>query len=262
MFAELFGALSVAEFAISVITLAVLEVVLGIDNIIMLTIMVNKCPPHQRPMLRRFGLSFAMVTRIGLLFSLSWLTRLTEELFAIAGHGFSGRDLVLLGGGLFLIYKASKEVYDMVEGHDEAAEAEESIEQALTSMGALAMAKVIGAIGVMDIVFSIDSVITAVGMTNNLPVMITAVVIAMVVMQVGAGPVGDFVERHPGMKLLALAFLLLVGVVLSLEGFGGHVDKKVIYGAMGFGFAVQLLAVRFHNNRLMAEQAGTKAANG
>lgn len=258
MFAEMFsvvlGGMSLGEFILGAIALSVLEVVLGVDNLIMLTIMVNKCPVEQRAMLRRFGLSFAMITRIGLLFSLSWLTQLKEVLFTIGDHGFSGRDLVLLSGGLFLLYKASQEIYEMVEGHGEAAKAEAAVKDALKKMGWKALAQVIVAIGLMDIVFSLDSVITAVGMTSNLYVMVFAVVIAMVMMQFGAGPIGDFVERHPGMKLLALAFLLLIGVVLSLEGLGGHVDKKVVYGAMGFGFAVQLLAVRMHHTRMKAER--------
>lgn len=266
MFAEMMslvlGGMSLGEFVVGAVALSVLEVVLGVDNLIMLTIMVNKCPVAQRKMLRQFGLSFAMVTRIGLLFSLSWLTQLKEVLFTVGGHGFSGRDLVLLGGGLFLLYKASQEIYEMVEGHGEAARAEAAIQDAVAKLGWEALARVIVTIGVMDLVFSLDSVITAVGMTSNLYVMVFAVVIAMVMMQFGAGPIGDFVERHPGMKLLALAFLLLIGVVLSLEGLGGHVDKKVVYGAMGFGFAVQLLAVRMHSKQRKAEPLNTAATNG
>ena len=227
--------------------LTALEVVLGIDNIVFLTILVGRLPAGRRDAARRLGLGFAMGTRILLLMSLSWLTGLTGELFAIAGQSFSGRDLVLLGGGLFLLWKAASEIFALVEdvGHDA-----EPTMRAAASFGA-----VIAQIAIIDIVFSLDSVITAVGMVDHLGVMIAAVVAAVALMMFAAKPIGEFVERHPSIKVLALAFLVMVGVTLAVEAFHVHVPKMVIYGAMGFSFAVELLNIRARSRREAAKAA-------
>jgi len=223
--------------------LTTLEIVLGVDNIIFLTILVGRLPAQRRDAARRAGLAFAMLTRIALLLSLSWVMGLRTELFAFAGHGLSGRDLVLLGGGLFLLYKASREIFDAVEqggepGHAPAAPA-----------GAARFWSVIVQIAVIDIVFSLDSVITAVGMVDRVGVMIAAVVASVALMMVAARPIGEFVDRHPSIKVLALAFLVMVGMTLAAEAFGVHVPKLVIYAAMGFSLAVELLNIRARGRR-------------
>ena len=223
--------------------LTTLEIVLGIDNIIFLTILVGRLPAERRDAARRAGLAFAMLTRIGLLLSLSWLMGLTTELFAISGQSFSGRELVLLGGGLFLLYKASREIFDAVEtaGQDAPAPAKPA--------GAAQFWSVIAQIAVVDIVFSLDSVITAVGMVDRIGVMIAAVVASVALMMVAARPIGDFVERHPSIKVLALAFLVMVGMALAAEAFGVHVPKAMIYGAIGFSLGVELLNIRARRKR-------------
>lgn len=220
-------------------TLTVLEIVLGIDNIIFLTILVAKVPKRLQHRTRLFGLGLAMVTRILLLLSISWVMRLTEPLFAISAHGFSGRDLILIGGGLFLLYKSVVEIYSETDGkieHQDALSVRETAEK-----GVLA---VVIQIAIIDIVFSLDSVITAVGLSNDIPVMVLAVVAAVLVMMFAAKPIGDFVEQHPSIKILALAFLVLVGIVLIVDGFGFHMPKGYLYAAMGFSLAVELLNIR------------------
>jgi predicted tellurium resistance membrane protein TerC len=228
--------------------LTTLEIVLGIDNIIFLTILVGRLPPEQRDRARRAGLALAMLTRIALLLSLSWVMGLTAELFTVAGHGFSGRDLVLLGGGCFLLWKSSQEIFTAVEqreeGHDVPAPS-----------AAGHFWSVIAQIAVIDIVFSLDSVITAVGMVDQVGVMIAAVVAAVAVMMFAAKPIGDFVERHPSVKVLALAFLVMVGMTLVAEAFQVHVPKAVIYAAMGFSLAVELLNIRARARRGPAQPA-------
>ena len=230
--------------------LTTLEIVLGIDNIIFLTILVGRVPAERRDAARRAGLAFAMVTRIALLLSLSWVMGLTAELFAVAGQSFSGRDLVLLGGGMFLLYKASREIFEAMEQAGEGAPAP------VAPGGAGRFWSVIAQIAVIDIVFSLDSVITAVGMVDRVGVMIAAVVAAVAVMMFAARPIGDFVERHPSIKMLALAFLVMVGMTLAAEAFDVHVPKMVIYAAMGFSLGVELLNIRARGKRRGAT-AGT-----
>jgi predicted tellurium resistance membrane protein TerC len=219
---------------IALLTLTVLEIVLGIDNIIFISILAGRLPEAQRARARTLGLAGAMVTRILLLASLAWIAHLTSELFAVFGHAVTARDLVLLGGGLFLLAKATFEIHHNLEG-----------DQGHGKTGKVAsFAGVITQIMVLDIVFSLDSVITAIGMADHLPVMIAAVVIAVLVMMLAAGPIGRFVEHHPTVKMLALAFLLLVGMSLVAESFGQHISKGYIYFAMGFSVLVEMLNLR------------------
>ncbi len=229
--------LSSPETWISLATLSAMEIVLGIDNIVFLSILAGKLPPEQQPAARRLGLAFALGTRLLLLFAITWVMGLTRELFSVAGHGLSGRDLILLGGGLFLIAKATIEIHDKLEVRHEA-------EHGRAAGTGASFWLVIAQIGVLDIVFSLDSVITAVGMAQHLAVMIAAMVIAVGVMLVFAGAIGAFVERHPTMKMLALSFLLLIGVMLVAEALGRHIEKGYVYFAMAFSFGVELLNLR------------------
>jgi predicted tellurium resistance membrane protein TerC len=226
------------ESWVTLITLTVLEIVLGIDNIIFLTILVAKVPKHLQHRTRMFGLGLAMLTRILLLLSISWVMRLTEPMVTLLDHGFSGRDMILIGGGLFLIYKSCGEIWGETDGVEEGHGAE------LSSAGQKGVLAIVIQIAIIDIVFSLDSVITAVGLSNELPVMILAVMASVFLMMFMAKPIGDFVERHSSIKVMALAFLVLVGAVLIVEGLGVHVDKNYIYAAMGFAFAVELLNIR------------------
>ncbi len=223
--------------------LTTLEIVLGIDNIVFLTLLVGRLPTAQRDAARRAGLAFAMLTRIALLLSLGWVMGLTATLFSIAGEAFSGRDLVLLGGGLFLLYKASREIFEAVEQGADAGPAPAS-----RARGARFWS-VIAQIAVVDIVFSLDSVITAVGMVDRVGVMIAAVVASVALMMFAARPIGEFVERHPSIKMLALAFLAMVGMTLVAEAFAVHVPKAVIYVAIGFSLGVELLNIRARSRR-------------
>ncbi|HEY6880944.1 MAG TPA: TerC family protein [Polyangiales bacterium] len=224
------------EGLLSLVTLSAMETVLGIDNVVFLSILVGKLPRAQQPSARRVGLVLALGTRILLLFSLSWVMGLTAPLFHVLNHAISGRDLVLFGGGGFLIAKATHEIHEKIESpHDEE----------LPSVGgSSAYGWVLVQVAVLDVVFSLDSVVTAVGMANVLPIMIAAMVIAMGVMLFFAGLIGDFVHRHPTMKMLALSFLILIGVMLVAEGMGQHISKGYIYFAMAFSFAVELLNLR------------------
>jgi predicted tellurium resistance membrane protein TerC len=232
--------LTQADTWIALATLSAMEIVLGIDNVVFLTILAGRLPAAEQPLARRLGLAFALLTRLGLLFAISWVMGLTRELFSIAGRGVSGRDLILLVGGLFLIAKATHEIHDKLEvRHEE--------EKDGTGRGAFWA--VIAQIAVLDIVFSLDSVITAVGMAQHLPVMVAAMIIAVGVMLVFANPIGTFVERHPTMKMLALAFLILIGVMLVAESFGKHIEKGYIYFAMAFSLAVELLNMRVRKAR-------------
>ncbi|MBB6097232.1 putative tellurium resistance membrane protein TerC [Deinobacterium chartae] len=219
---------------IALLTLTVLEVVLGIDNIIFISILAGKLPAEQQARARTIGLALAMITRILLLFGLAWVVRLTAPLFSVFGHEISGRDLILLAGGLFLIYKATKEIFERLEGEEGHASA-----RVVPSFAA-----VIGQILILDIVFSLDSVITAVGMADDVGVMIAAVIIAVTVMLFAAGPISNFVNRHPSVKMLALSFLLLIGTSLVAEGFEQHIPKGYIYFAMGFSVFVEFLNLR------------------
>ena len=228
--------------------LTALEIVLGIDNIIFISILVGRLPPELRDKARRVGLGFAMVSRLALLFTLSWVMGLTAELFSVAGHGISGRQLVLLGGGLFLLYKASQEIFVEVEARElDVPPATDAV--ALQAAGRRLFWAVIGQIAVIDIVFSLDSVITAVGMVDQIWVMVAAVVTSVGVMLLAAKPIGDFVDRHPSVKVLALAFLVMVGMALTAEAFDQHVPKGYIYAAMAFSLAVEALNIRARGKR-------------
>jgi len=229
-----------ADNLIALATLSLLEIVLGIDNIVFLSILSAKLPPEQRAKGRRVGLALAMLMRIGLLLSLSWVMRLVDPLFAPFGHAFSGKDLILLGGGLFLIGKATFEIHERLEGPEHGPN---------LGSGAASFGSIIVQIMLLDIVFSLDSVITAVGMAQQIWVMITAVVLAVAAMMLFAGAVSDFVERHPTIKVLALSFLILIGVMLVVEGMGGHVDKGYIYFAMAFSLGVELLNLRMRRGK-------------
>jgi predicted tellurium resistance membrane protein TerC len=222
---------------IALVTLTSIEIVLGVDNVIFVAILASKLPKAQQPRARRLGLFLAMFMRIALLFSLTWLIRLTAPLFTVLGQSVSGRDLVLLIGGLFLIAKATYEIHDKLEG-DEGHES--------ARVGA-SFANVIIQVMLLDIVFSLDSVITAVGMANDLGVMVTAVVLAVGVMMVSAGPIAGFVDRHPTVKILALSFLLLIGVSLIADGLHQHISKGYIYFAMAFSVFVEMVNLRVHS---------------
>jgi predicted tellurium resistance membrane protein TerC len=219
---------------VALLTLTALEIVLGIDNIVFISILAGKLPRAQQARARQLGLALAMLTRVGLLFSLAWIIRLTAPLFTIAGQEISGRDLILIGGGLFLIGKSTHEIHNKLEG-------EEGHESGRV---AASFASVIVQIMLLDIVFSLDSVITAVGMVDELAVMIAAVVVAVGIMLVASGPISTFVEQHPTVKMLALSFLLLIGVSLLAEGFDQHIPKGYIYFAMGFAVLVEALNLR------------------
>jgi predicted tellurium resistance membrane protein TerC len=222
------------ESWIALLTLTVLEIVLGIDNVIFISILAGKLPRDQQAKARRTGLSLAMFIRLALLASIAWIARLTTPLFSVLGQEISGRDLILLVGGVFLLAKATREIHDKLEGE----EGEDN------PRGAASFAGVIVQILALDVVFSLDSVITAVGMANELAIMMTAVVVAVLVMLVAAGPIGEFVERHPTVKMLALSFLLLIGMSLVAEGLGQHISKGYIYFAMGFSVFVEMLNLR------------------
>jgi predicted tellurium resistance membrane protein TerC len=224
------------ELWAALLTLTALEIVLGVDNIIFLSIIVSKLPKEQQRSARLLGLAGAMVTRILLLFSLSWLARLTAPWFTVAGVEISGRDLVLIVGGLFLLWKATTEIGDTMEGPGDEAQ--------LRVKPVASYAAAIVQIMLIDIVFSLDSVITAVGMTDNLPVMVTAIVIAVLVMMVFSGPLARFVDEHPTIKVLALSFLMLVGIALVGEGFEFHIPKPYLYFAMAFSIGVEMVNLR------------------
>ena len=220
---------------ISLLTLTALEIVLGIDNIIFISILAGKLPADQQARARQTGLMLALITRVLLLCSLAWMVKLTAPLLTVAGFALSGRDLILLGGGLFLIVKSTIEIHEKLEGGED---------HAGSGRVTPGFAAVIVQILLLDIVFSLDSVITAIGMANQLGVMIAAVVLALIVMLKYTGAVSDFVHRHPTLKMLALSFLLLIGVTLVAEGTHQHVNKGYIYFAMAFSFAVELLNLK------------------
>ena len=222
------------EAWLGLLTLTVLEIVLGIDNIIFISILAGKLPAQQQGRARRVGLLGAMLTRVALLAALAWIIRLTAPLFHLLGRPFSGRDVILIAGGLFLLFKSTREIHDGLEG---------DAGHASTAVRA-SFAAVVGQIMLLDIVFSLDSVITAVGMARHLPVMIAAVVLAVGVMLFAAAPISDFVHRHPTVKMLALSFLLMIGVSLIADGFGQHIAKGYIYFAMAFSVFVELLNIR------------------
>ena len=224
-----------SENLIALLTLTALEIVLGIDNVVFISILVGKLPEEKRARARKVGLGLAMISRILLLLSLSWVMKLTGELFRVWEHPVSGRDLILLIGGLFLLAKATFEIHDKLEGAGA---------HGTKRAAAASYASIMVQITILDIVFSLDSVITAVGMAQDVPVMMAAMIIAVLVMLSFASAVGRFVNQHPSMKILALAFLLLIGVLLVAEAFGQHVSKGTIYFAMAFSLGVELINMR------------------
>ncbi len=222
------------EIWIALATLTFLEIVLGVDNIIFISILSGKLPAEQQPRARRLGLVGAMLTRVLLLFSLAWIVRLTAPLFTALGHPVSGRDLILIGGGLFLLAKSTFEIHERLEGEEGHA----------SNRVAASFLSVLVQIMLLDIVFSLDSVITAVGMVDELWVMVTAVIVSVGIMMLAAEPISTFVHKHPTVKMLALSFLLLIGMSLLLEGFGQHIPKGYIYFAMGFSVFVEMVNLR------------------
>jgi predicted tellurium resistance membrane protein TerC len=239
---------------LSLITLSALEIVLGIDNIVFLAILTNRLPAHQRPLGRKIGLTLALGTRLLLLATLAWIVKLTEPLFTLFDHGFSWRDLILIGGGLFLLVKAVREMHDTVEGDEE--EDEEAARDDAAKVYP-AFASIVVQIALVDIIFSLDSVITAVGMSDTLWVMVVAVVAAMIIMLVASGPLSDFVSTHPTIKMLALAFLLLIGVFLVADGFGMKIPKGYLYFALGFSVLVETM-----NHWMRRRKKARKLAHG
>ncbi len=229
--------LSNPEIWVAFLTLTALEIVLGIDNIIFISILVSRLPKEQQPKARFFGLALAMGTRILLLLSIAWVMRLTNDLFTVLGEGVSGRDLILFFGGLFLLFKSTMEIWHSVEGEEEGQAAG----------GAVVKAGFIGIIlqiAVIDIIFSLDSVITAVGLVQNVPVMVAAIVIAVLVMMLAAGTISEFIDQHPTLKILALSFLIVVGTLLIAEAFDVHVPEGYVYFAMAFSLGVEALNIR------------------
>jgi predicted tellurium resistance membrane protein TerC len=220
---------------IALATLIALEVVLGVDNIIFISILCGRLPEAQRNRARTLGLTLALVMRIALLLSIAWIMKLTEPLFTVLGNAISGRDLILIVGGLFLLWKSVHEIHQSLEG----AEAEGSAGAAAGRFGA-----VLVQIALIDLVFSLDSVITAVGLVDEIGIMVVAVLVSVVVMMLFARPIGEFVDRHPTIKMLALSFLVLVGLVLVAEGFDTHIPKGYVYFAMAFSMAVEMLNLR------------------
>jgi predicted tellurium resistance membrane protein TerC len=239
-----------------------MEIVLGIDNIVFITILCGRLPASRQTGARRLGLAGALVTRIGLLLAISWVMRLTEPLFTL-GFEWSGKDLILLAGGLFLLAKATREIYENVErAHEHLPfEVAPALAEARAARGRGGVyLSIVLQVMVLDVVFSLDSVITAVGMAEHLPVMVAAVVAAVLVMMAFAGPIGDFIQAHPSIRMLALAFLVLIGVMLVAEATGQHVPKGYIYSAMAFSLAVQLLNVRMNSRLERARRRVARAA--
>jgi predicted tellurium resistance membrane protein TerC len=229
---------------ISLLTLTLLEIVLGIDNIIFISILAGKLPQEQQGKARQIGLLLALGTRIALLASIAWITKLTQPLFSVFGHGVSGRDLILLIGGLFLLVKSTMEIHHKLEGEDGGSNPKKA---------GITFGKVLVQIMILDVVFSLDSVITAVGMAQHLGVMITAVILSMGVMLLSAGKISDFVNKHPTLKMLALSFLILIGTALIAEGMGFHIPKGYVYFAMAFSFGVEMLNMRLRRKSTPVE---------
>ncbi|ABY69685.1 hypothetical protein APJL_1129 [Actinobacillus pleuropneumoniae serovar 3 str. JL03] len=229
------------EAWVALLTLTGLEIVLGIDNIIVISILVSRLPIHQRQSARIIGLALAMGTRILLLLSLAWMMKLVDPLFSIAGMPISGRDLILLLGGIFLIVKSAMELKESIAG--------ESHEEKENSAKKASFLMILVQIAIFDVVFSLDSVITAVAMADDIPVMVIAIIIAVAVMMLAAKAIGDFVDNNPTIKNLALAFLILIGVVLVGEGFNIHIPKSAVYTAMGFSVVVELLNIKMRKNQ-------------
>lgn len=253
---------------LALLTLIALEVVLGIDNLIFIAILSNKLPVHQQQLARRIGLSLALIMRIGLLLLIGWLVTLTQPIFDLGMVGainettgqpsfdtaFSGRDLILLAGGVFLLWKATKEIHHSMEPADNSGALLDKTPGVVAAATAT-FGTVIVQIILIDLVFSIDSILTAVGMTDEVPIMVTAVVITVAIMMVAADPLANFIEKNPTLVMLALAFLVMIGAVLIADGFGVHVPKGYIYGAMGFSLGVELLNMMQRNRRARKEAA-------
>ncbi len=226
----------------SLVTLTAMETVLGIDNIIFIAILVAKLPKESQNKIRNLGIGLALFIRVILLFSISWIMTLKDPLFSVLGHTFSGRDLILLGGGLFLLAKSTFEIHHKVEGDPQVHLHEaESLDKSKRHRPGMMLFQIL----LLDIVFSLDSVITAVGMANQISIMVAAMIISMIIMLASAGKISGFVDRHPTVKILALSFLLLIGVMLVAESFGAHVSKGYIYFAMTFSLVVELLNMRY-----------------
>jgi predicted tellurium resistance membrane protein TerC len=236
----MFDWLASPEAWIALGTLTALEIVLGIDNIIFISILVGRLPEKQRNFGRRLGLGLAMLARLGLLFSIAWVMGLTEPWFSVLGNAISGRDVILIGGGLFLLAKSTHEIHASLEGPTET----------MHSTATVTLGSVLVQIAILDIVFSLDSVITAVGLVQDVSIMAIAIILAVGVMLLAAKPIGDFVDAHPTIKMLALSFLILVGVTLIVEGFDVHVPKGYIYFAMAFSVLVEMLNIRLRRKQL------------
>ncbi|KRB51906.1 hypothetical protein ASE04_10310 [Rhizobium sp. Root708] len=234
---------------VALVTLVVMEVVLGIDNLIFISILTNKLPPEHREKARKIGIGLALVMRLALLGTVAWIVKLTTPVFELFGHGFSWKDLILIAGGLFLLWKATKEIHHNVDPADHN---EDFIGKTVTT----GFAAAIGQILILDLVFSVDSIITAVGMTPHLPIMIIAVIAAVTVMLVAATPLANFIERNPTIVMLALAFLMMIGTTLIAEGMGFHVPKGYVYAAMAFSALVEILNMMARNARQRKKQGG------
>jgi predicted tellurium resistance membrane protein TerC len=230
---------------VALVVLVGLEIVLGVDNVIFISILAGKLPKKQRAKARTLGLALASITRVLLLLSLAWMTRLTAPLFSVFGNEISGRDLVLISGGLFLLWKSTHEIHQKLEGE----------EGHVTTKVRTSFNMVIVQIMLLDIVFSLDSVITAVGMANRVEIMIAAIILSVIFMIFSSGPTSAFVDRHPTVKVLALSFLMLIGLALILEGFGRHIPKGYIYFAMAFSFFVEMINLRVRNVQPVRDDA-------
>jgi predicted tellurium resistance membrane protein TerC len=234
----------------ALVTLIAMEVILGIDNLIFIAILTNKLPEPQRPLARRVGLGLALVMRLALLGTIAIIVQLTSPIFSLFGHGFSWRDLILIAGGLFLVWKATKEIHHRVDPDPEP----DLFNRQTATLG---MAAALGQIILLDLVFSIDSIITAVGMTQHVEIMVIAVVVAVIAMMVAATPLSNFISANPTVVMLALGFLLMIGMVLMAEGFGAHVPKGYIYAAMAFSVAVEGLNILARRARRKRQASGT-----
>lgn len=235
---------------VALFTLIVMEVVLGIDNLIFISILTNKLPPEKRESARRIGIGLALIMRLGLLATVAWIVQLTQPVFTIMGNEFSWKDLILIAGGLFLVWKATKEIHHAVDPQDHK-------EDIVGRVATVSYGAVIGQILVLDLVFSIDSIITAVGMTPHVPIMVIAVVVAVTVMLLAANPLANFIEKNPTIVMLALSFLMLIGTTLIAEGMGFHVPKGYIYAAMAFSALVEFLNMVSRNARRRKADART-----